>query len=148
MNLFALIIISGMISFAAYGVIAITGRHTREEERRDTARNRSLFIRSFPLLWFFTILTFSITAISLFFIIAKNNPASGSKLFEKEFVLREVIFPLIIMTGIFLPISLKNYKEASLELKNRFPFLIITVLLLVFFNSLTLSLIISLLLKR
>ena len=144
MSILSLIMISGMISFAAYGIIALTGRHTREEERRITARNRTLFIKSFPFLWGFTVLTLCLALISLFFIIFKNQSDNLPKIFEKEFAFKDIIIPFFILTGISLPISLKNFQNASNELKNYFPFLIVSILLMVIFNSLTISLLIEL----
>ena len=133
-----------MISFAAYGIIALTGRHTREEERRITARNRTLFIKSFPFLWGFTVFTLCLALTSLFFIILKNQSDNLPKIFEKEFAFKDIIIPFFILTGISLSISLKNFQNASNELKNYFPFLIISILLMVIFNSLTISLLIEL----
>lgn len=149
MSTYALLMICGMITFAAFGTICVTGRHSRAEVRRETSRNRTLFIRSFPFLAGFTVLTL-VTALIFFFIITIQGQTNDriSKLMEREFSLIDIIFPFIIMSGISVPISYINYKNASIELKNKYPFLIISVLLMAIFSSLTLSLVISLITKR
>ena len=149
MSTFSLIFITGMISFAVFGAICITGRHSSAEAQRFTARNRTLFFRSFPLLTGFTIITLVTAFLFVFFTILKNHTSDRiSKIMDIEFALKDIIIPFLIMIGISLPISIMNYKTASIELKNTYPFLNISILLIAVFNSLTISLIISLLLKR
>ena len=107
------------------------------------------FFRSFPLLTGFTIITLVTALLFVFFTILQNHTSDRiSKIMDIEFSLKDIIIPFLIMIGISLPISIMNYKTASIELKNTYPFLNISILLMAVFNSLTISLIISLLLKR
>ncbi|MBR4570072.1 MAG: hypothetical protein IKO19_05325 [Candidatus Riflebacteria bacterium] len=149
MTIFPFFVISAVISFAAYGIIALTGRHTRAEERRFTAKNRALFIHSFPILFYYTIGTL-ITSLLFFFItvIKYAPPADISKLMDKEFSITDLIIPVTILVAIFLPSSLKNYSTASKELKENYPLLIIPVLLMVLFNAITITLMLLLILKK
>ena len=149
MSTFALIMISAMISGAAFGSTCVTLCNSKAEARKISAKYRNLFIKSFPILAGFTLITL-VTAFLFFFITTLKSHSSNSisKLMDIEFALKDIIIPFIIMVAISLPPSLKNYKNASIELKNNYPFLIISVFLMSIFDSLTLSLIISLITKR
>ena len=149
MSTFPFFVISAVISFAAYGIIALTGRHSRAEDKRFTARNRKLFIQSFPILFYYTVGTLIVSALFFFITLAKYAPpADISKLMDKEFLIKDLIIPVTILVGIFLPSSLKNYSTASKELKDNYPFLIIPVLLMVLFNAITITLMLLLILKK
>ena len=116
MRILPFFMISAVISLAAYGIIALTGRHSSAEDKRFTARNRKLFIESFPILFFYTIGTLIVSAIVFFITMCKTpGPDHVSKVMDKEFLITDLIFPVTILVGIFLPSTLKNYSTASQE---------------------------------
>ena len=150
MSTFPFFVISAVISYAAYGIIALTGRHSSAEDKRFTARNRTLFIQSFPILFYYTVGTLIVSAIFFFISICKYAPRPDeiSKLMDKEFLITDLIIPVTILVAIFLPSSLKNYSTASKELKENYPSLIIPVLLMVLFNATTITLMLLLIFKK
>lgn len=144
----ALFITTVIIVAALFSIIGHS-KHAKLAERQEAAISRSLFIQDFPILWWTTLLTIFIEILFFLICFSKYNVET---LMDKELVLTDQIIPFIIILAILLPTSIKNFSKASPELKYTKPYLFISVLLMTFFNSLTISIVftnfISLILQK
>ncbi len=107
-------------------------KHASYTEKQEAAQNTKLFIQSFPIIFGFTI----ITTISFFIILLTGFSNFNYQL--TQIGLKHII-PIFLMLLVMIPITINNYSNASLELKKRKPLLLITVLLMVFADSVTLT---------
>ena len=149
MSFLPVLFITSFISGVALFSVTGHSKYAKLAERQKATRNANLFLQDFPILWWTTLLTIFIVTLFLLICFSKFNVET---LMDKELVLKDQIIPFIIFLVLLLPISIKNYNTASPELKYNIPYLFISVLLMTFFNSITLSLVltnfISIILKK
>ena len=131
MNSLPILFISFLIGWVALMSIIGHRKHATYTERQESSRNTKLFIQSFPIVFGFSIIT------TIFFFIFLITCSSIVK--DLSNIGLKHLIPLFLMLAVMLPISINNYSNASPELKKRKPLLLITVLLMVFADSVTLT---------
>ena len=120
-------------------------KHPSKEEIKFAERNQKLFLEGFPILSWATVITFISFAV---FILVGLSGSNLDKVMNKDIQFIKVIIIFIPMIIVLLLTSLNSYSNASNELKRNKPFLIVSVLLMSIFNSLSMSLMIGFIISK
>lgn len=110
------------------------------QEKQENLKLIKLFSKSFPWLkkiFVFSCYVYLIYIIFSFFLTSKDYI---DNIFSNENLII-ILVPFSFLSSILFFISVNNYIEAPNELKDKMPFLIVTIILLIFLNSLMMSLI-------